>query len=170
MSDWEEEYNAEVVVNTKPKMSWDDEESDDNTNNVKEDWDDSEEEEEVKEVKKTEATTTAAPVKKNLTLKQKIAEKEAILKEQKAKKIALANRFLDGETEEERFERAQKEAGIQKAEFSELEADAPKKAPAKPVESIKPRLRAEFEEFHKLLATMILEQKVYKKRSGLVME
>jgi hypothetical protein len=37
-----------------------------------------------------------------------------------------------------------------------------KKAPGKPVESIKPRLRAEFEEFHKLLAAMILEQKVNK--------
>jgi hypothetical protein len=33
---------------------------------------------------------------------------------------------LDGETEEEKFERAQKEAGIKKAEFSELEADARK--------------------------------------------
>jgi hypothetical protein len=33
---------------------------------------------------------------------------------------------MDGETEEERFERAQKEAGIEKAEFSELEADARK--------------------------------------------
>jgi translation initiation factor 3 subunit J len=34
-----------------------------------------------------------------------------------------------------------------------------KKAPAKPVESIKPRLRKEFEEFQKLLTDMILEQK-----------
>lgn len=87
----EEEYEAEVVVNTKPKMSWDDEESDDNSNNVKEDWDDSDEEEEeqVKPVKKEETVAAPAPAKKNLTLKQKIAEKEAILKEQKAKKIAL---------------------------------------------------------------------------------
>lgn len=94
---------------------------------------------------------------------------------------------MDGETEEEKFERAQKEAGIKKAEFSELEADArtslflfylntttfinpkysiftAKKAPAKPVESIKPRLRAEFEEFQKLLTAMILEQKVLGKQ------
>ena len=89
----EEEYDAEVVVNTKPKMSWDEEESDDNnTNTVKEDWDDSEEEEETP--KKVEQKEAAAPVKKNLTLKQKIAEKEAMSKEQKAKKIALVNRYI----------------------------------------------------------------------------
>lgn len=126
-------------------MSWDDEESDDNNNNVKEDWDDSDDDNEEEEVKKP-AETVATPVKKNLTLKQKIAEKEAILKEQKAKKIALvssldyifynpflnvffllqAQKFMEGETEEERFEKAQKEAGIKKAEFSELEASARK--------------------------------------------
>lgn len=33
---------------------------------------------------------------------------------------------MEGETEEERFEKAQKEAGIKKAEFSELEASARK--------------------------------------------
>lgn len=71
-------------------MSWDDEESDDNSNNVKEDWDESEDEETKTEAKK-EAETIASPVKKNLTLKQKIAEKENILKEQRAKKIALVN-------------------------------------------------------------------------------
>jgi translation initiation factor 3 subunit J len=87
---------------------------------------------------------------------------------------------LDGETEEEKFERAQKEAGIKKAEFSELEAEArkymynikkcievlmchiffiAKKAPAKPVESIKPRTQADFNEFKKLLTDLILLQK-----------
>ncbi|KAI8072213.1 eukaryotic translation initiation factor 3 subunit J [Gilbertella persicaria] len=158
----EEEFDNDVVVNSKPKMAWDDEEdSDDNTNNVRESWDDSEEEEEQvpkkAEEKKTEAAK--APVKKNLTLKQKIAEKEALLKEQKAKKIALASRFMEGETEEERFERAQQEAGVKKAEFTGLEADAPKKVPAKPVESVKPRTRADFEEFKKLLTDLILQQK-----------
>jgi translation initiation factor 3 subunit J len=87
----EEEYDAEVVVNTKPKMSWDEEDSDDNNNEVKESWDDSEDEEEAASAKATEkkTETVTPPVKKNLTLKQKIAEKEAILKEQRAKKIAL---------------------------------------------------------------------------------
>ncbi|KAL7318124.1 hypothetical protein PS15m_004385 [Mucor circinelloides] len=161
MSDWEEEFDEEVVVNTKPKMSWDDEDSDDN-NNVKESWDDSEEEEEQeveqKKVEKKPETTTSAPPAKKMTLKQKIAEKEAALKEQKAKKIALANRFMEGETEEERFERAQQEAGIKKAEF-QGEEETPKKAPSKPVESLKPRYKSEFEEFQKLLTDLILEQK-----------
>jgi hypothetical protein len=31
---------------------------------------------------------------------------------------------MDGETEEEKFERAQKEAGIKKAEFVEADGDA----------------------------------------------
>ncbi|KAI9474053.1 MAG: translation initiation factor eIF3 subunit-domain-containing protein [Benjaminiella poitrasii] len=158
-----EDFNDEVVVSSRPKMAWDDEESDDNDNQVKESWDDSEEEEEkeeeVKPVKKAETVATKPPIKKNLTLKQKIAEKEALLKEQKAKKIALANRFLDGETEEERFERAQKEAGIKKQEHEEPAEEAPKKAPSKPVESLKPRTRADFEEFKQLLIDMILETK-----------
>ncbi|KAI8638626.1 translation initiation factor eIF3 subunit-domain-containing protein [Parasitella parasitica] len=153
-----EEFDQEVAVNTRPKMSWDEEDSDDNAN-VKESWDDSEEEEQAEEKKVEKSVETAAPtIKKKLTLKEKIAEKEAALKEQKAKKIALANRFMEGETEEERFERAQKEAGIEKAEFHE-EGDAPKKTPSKPVESIKPRYRSEFEEFQKLLTNLILEQK-----------
>ncbi|KAI7907603.1 translation initiation factor eIF3 subunit-domain-containing protein [Cokeromyces recurvatus] len=159
--DWTE-FNDEVVVNTRPKMAWDDEESDDNDNQVKESWDESEEEEEEKQVqpvKKTE-TVTKAPAKKNLTLKQKIAEKEALLKEQKAKKIALANRFLEGETEEEKFERAQKEAGIKKEESDDIQVEeVSKKAPSKPVESIKPRTRADFEEFKQLLTDMILQTK-----------
>lgn len=84
---------------------------------------------------------------------------------------------MDGETEEEKFERAQKEAGIKKADFSELEAEArkciykftsessdwyvfiAKKAPTKPVESIKPRTQADFNEFKKLLTDLILKQK-----------
>lgn len=37
-----------------------------------------------------------------------------------------------------------------------------KKAPSKPVESIKPRYRSDFEEFQKLLTNLILEQKVNK--------
>lgn len=91
----EEEYEVDVVVNTKPKMSWDEEDSDDNANQVKESWDDSEEEEGQEEspakAAEKKAETVKAPVKKNLTLKQKIAEKEAILKEQRAKKIALVS-------------------------------------------------------------------------------
>lgn len=35
-----------------------------------------------------------------------------------------------------------------------------KKAPSKPVESLKPRYKSEFEEFQKLLTDLILEQKV----------
>jgi translation initiation factor 3 subunit J len=85
----EEEYDAEIAVNTKPKMSWDEEDSDDNTNEVKESWDDSEEEEVPVKTTEKKTETVAPPVKKNLTLKQKIAEKEAALKEQRAKKIAL---------------------------------------------------------------------------------
>lgn len=38
------------------------------------------------------------------------------------------------------------------------------KPPAKPVESIKPRLRADFVELQKLLTDMILKQKVKKKK------
>ncbi|KAI9256695.1 eukaryotic translation initiation factor 3 subunit J [Sporodiniella umbellata] len=146
MSDWEE---FETQVNTgsnKPKMAWDDEDAEDD---VKESWD-SDEEAVVPE-------ETKAPVKKNLTLKQKIAEKEALLKEQKKKKAALANRFLDGETEEEKFERVQKEAGVKKEQMDSGEGTA-KKAPSKPVESLKPRTRAEFEEFRQLLTDLILEQ------------
>ncbi|KAI8354161.1 eukaryotic translation initiation factor 3 subunit J [Blakeslea trispora] len=158
MSDWEEEFDNEVIASNKPKMAWDDEESDDNTSNVKESWDDSEEEQEAPKQVEEKKTETAKPVKK-MTLKQKIAEKEALLKEQKAKKIALASRFMEGETEEERFERAQKEAGIKKAEFGESEPEATKKVPAKPVESVKPRTRADFEEFKKLLTDLILQQK-----------
>ncbi|OBZ88516.1 Eukaryotic translation initiation factor 3 subunit J [Choanephora cucurbitarum] len=159
MSDWEEEFDNEVVASNKPKMAWDDEDSDDSTSNVKESWDDSEEEVEESPKQVAEKKTEAAKPGKKMTLKQKIAEKEALLKEQKAKKIALASRFMEGETEEERFERAQKEAGIKKAEFGESEPEAPKKAPAKPVESVKPRTRADFEEFKKLLTDLILQQK-----------
>ncbi|KAG1081916.1 hypothetical protein G6F42_022764 [Rhizopus arrhizus] len=65
---------------------------------------------------------------------------------------------MEGETEEERFERAQQEAGIKKAEF-QGEEETPKKAPSKPVESLKPRYKSEFEEFQKLLTDLILEQK-----------
>ncbi|KAI8889091.1 translation initiation factor eIF3 subunit [Backusella circina FSU 941] len=159
MSDWEEEFDAEPVVSTRPKMAWDDEDVDDNE--VNEDWDDSASEEEKKEeetvVKKAEPVQ-APPPKKGLTLKQKIAEKEAALKEQKKKKAALANRFLEGETEEERFERAQKEAGIEKQEFKGVEEETTKKPPAKPVETLKPRTRADFEEFKKLLTDLILEK------------
>jgi translation initiation factor 3 subunit J len=82
----EEEFDAEPVASTKPKMAWDDEDVDDN--DVKEDWDDSGSEEEVAP-KKEEQPKQAAPPKKALTLKQKIAEKEAALKEQKKKKMAL---------------------------------------------------------------------------------
>ncbi|KAG0737453.1 hypothetical protein G6F57_012777 [Rhizopus arrhizus] len=157
MSDWEEEFEVQVnnnKSNNKPKMAWDEEDAEDD-NSVKESWDDSEEEEEAP--KKTEQKTVTPPVKKNLTLKQKIAEKEALLKEQKKKKAALANRFLDGETEEEKFERVQKEAGIKKEEMEGSEGVA-KKAPSKPVESLKPRTRADFEEFRQLLTDLILQQ------------
>ncbi|KAG1438884.1 hypothetical protein G6F56_012488 [Rhizopus delemar] len=149
MSDWEEEFDTQVQATSKPKMAWDDEDAEED---VKESWDS--EEEEV-----PQKTEPQAPVKKNLTLKQKIAEKEALLKEQRKKKAALANRFLDGETEEEKFERIQKEAGVKKQEMEASEA-VPKKAPAKPVESLKPRTRAEFEEFRQLLTDLILEQSV----------
>ncbi|CAO3698684.1 unnamed protein product [Rhizopus microsporus] len=155
MSDWEEEFEqVNKVASTKPKMAWDDEDAEDINNNVKEDWDESEEEEPKKE-QKVETKTVTPPVKKNLTLKQKIAEKEALLKEQKKKKAALANRFLDGETEEEKFERVH---GIKGGEGEgEETAEAPKKAPSKPVESLKPRTRADFEEFRQLLTDMILQ-------------
>ncbi|KAG1178125.1 hypothetical protein G6F70_003593 [Rhizopus microsporus] len=151
----EEEFEqVNKVASTKPKMAWDDEDAEDINNNVKEDWDESEEEEPKKE-QKVETKTVTPPVKKNLTLKQKIAEKEALLKEQKKKKAALANRFLDGETEEEKFERVH---GIKGGEGEgEETAEAPKKAPSKPVESLKPRTRADFEEFRQLLTDMILQ-------------
>lgn len=88
--------------------------------------------------------------------------------------IHQANRFLDGETEEEKFERVQKEAGIKKEEMEGSEGvgklscshstDAysfiAKKAPSKPVESLKPRTRADFEEFRQLLTDLILQQSV----------
>ncbi|KAI8984485.1 eukaryotic translation initiation factor 3 subunit J [Mycotypha africana] len=176
----EEEFDKEeVVISNRPKMAWDDEEESDDDNNkkntVKESWDDSGDEWDDEEKdggvfeddlfsaaapKKAAATTTTAPAKK-MTLKQKIAEKEAKLQEQKAKKIALANRFLDGETEEERFERAQKEAGLHKSEGDENgeEVEVKKKEPSKPVASCKPRTQKEFEEFKKLLVDLILDQK-----------
>lgn len=89
----EEEFDAEeVVVSTRPKMAWDDEESDGNES-VKEDWDDSEEEEVPAQKVEKKAEPVKAPAKK-MTLKQKIAEKEALLKEQKAKKIALVKKIL----------------------------------------------------------------------------
>ncbi|KAI8970528.1 translation initiation factor eIF3 subunit-domain-containing protein [Pilobolus umbonatus] len=156
--DWTVPITLATLVSTifsKPKMSWDDEDSDDNNDNVKESWDS---DDEVPVVTNTpEKKTEGTQVKKALTLKQKIAEKEEALKEQKKKKVELANRFLDGETEEEKVERLQKEAGIKKGEFIQPGEETAKKAPTKPVESIKPRTRADFEEFKKLLIDMILE-------------
>lgn len=81
---------------------------------------------------------------------------------------------MDGETEEEKFERVQKEAGIKKEEMEgsegvgKLSCSHPtdaysfiaKKAPSKPVESLKPRTRADFEEFRQLLTDLILQQSV----------
>ncbi|ORX55130.1 translation initiation factor eIF3 subunit [Hesseltinella vesiculosa] len=158
MSDWEEE--EEVQVNVAPKANqWDDEDAEDD---VKDNWEDSDEEEAPKE---------APVIKKKVPLAQRIAEKKAAeaakKKELEAKKAAMVGsqnkaERAENETEEERFERKQRERQMQlesdMANATDLFAGVAV-TPAKTgdsVESMKPKTRVEFEAYRKKLTEMIL--------------
>ncbi|CAO3652684.1 unnamed protein product [Cunninghamella blakesleeana] len=153
MSDWEEEQEIEVSIPVKKK--WEDEDEEDD---VKDDWEDSDEEEKPQEKK------PAPVIKKKVPLAQKIAEKkaaeEARKKEIEEKKAAMAARGA-AETEEEKFEKKQRERQL------ELESDmnhatdlfagvSVSKPSTESIESMKPKTRVEFENYRKRLSEMIV--------------
>ncbi|KAI9268072.1 eukaryotic translation initiation factor 3 subunit J [Phascolomyces articulosus] len=154
MSDWEDEKDFEVAVPKKSK--WDDEDVEDD---VKDDWEEESSDEEQKEEKKL------PPVRKKVPLAQKIAEKKAAEEERKkeieAKKAAI--RAREDETEEEAFERKQRERQLQ------IEADmnsatdlfsgasiSKDKKPTGSIEDFKPKTRVEYNDYAKRLAEIIL--------------
>ncbi|KAF9585021.1 Translation initiation factor 3 subunit J component [Lunasporangiospora selenospora] len=98
MSDWENDDVIEAPVIPKKKQ-WDDEDVDED--DVKDEWDaSSESEEEVKPV------VVKAPKK---TLTEKIAERNAEAEKRKQAALAKIAKIPEDETEEERFERRQRE-------------------------------------------------------------
>ncbi|KAI9280440.1 eukaryotic translation initiation factor 3 subunit J, partial [Sporodiniella umbellata] len=150
MSDWEEEIDIQVAA--PKKNQWDDEDVEDD---VKDDWEDSEEEK--PEVKKV----AAAPIKKKVPLKQKIAEKQAA-EEQKKKELEEKKKQgqSDDDEEEDAYERAQRLRQL------ELEADmisatdlfkgvSIEDMKGKPIEEWKPKNRVELDTYRKRLVEII---------------
>ncbi|KAF9159866.1 Translation initiation factor 3 subunit J component [Actinomortierella ambigua] len=102
MSDWENEDDIQApVIPTKGK--WDDEDASDD--DVKDEWDASESESEK------EQKPAPPPPKPKKTLAEKIAERNAEAEKKKQAMMAkqAANKAPEDETEEERFERRQRE-------------------------------------------------------------
>ncbi|KAI8600540.1 translation initiation factor eIF3 subunit [Dissophora ornata] len=154
MSDWENDDVIEAPV-IPAKKQWDDEDVEDN--DIKEDWDASSESESEEEVK--------APVVKpaKITLTERIAQRnaEAELKKQ----AALEKRALvpENETEEEKFERRQREknaiieSDIANAAdlFSGVRVTDGVVAAASKLETMKPKTKDQFTEFATELVTLI---------------
>lgn len=126
MSDWENDFDEEEPVVPIIKKKWDDEDVEDD---IKESWEESDEEEE-------KPKPAAAPAKKKIPLAQKIAERQAEEERKKqeleAKRIALVciwwfcagkrtklTRLVlqagrqQPETDEEAFERKEREKRLQ---------------------------------------------------------
>ncbi|KAG0225771.1 Translation initiation factor 3 subunit J component [Actinomortierella wolfii] len=157
MSDWENEDNIQApVIPTKGK--WDDEDASDD--DVKDEWDASESESEP------EQKRAPPPPKPKKTLAEKIAEREAEAEKKKQALLAkqAANKAIENETEEERFERRQREknamieSDIANAAdlFSGVKLSTEGTATgASKIETMKPKTKDEFSEFTKELVAII---------------
>ncbi|KAI9226244.1 MAG: eukaryotic translation initiation factor 3 subunit J [Piptocephalis tieghemiana] len=161
MADWEDETNSTKPTLVAPKTSkWDDEDASDE--DVKDAWDDSEEESE------DEAPKAPPPQpKKKVPLSQRIAERNA---ENARKKEEMAARQSAAqadtavqETEEELFERRQREKRMQEASDLENAVDlfggvsVKDQDTASKITTLTPKSKEEFDEFAKLLVARIQE-------------
>ncbi|KAF9101780.1 Translation initiation factor 3 subunit J component [Mortierella sp. AM989] len=151
MSDWENEDVIEAPV-IPAKKQWDDEDVEDD--DVKEDWDASSESEPEVEVK---APVAKAP---KVTLAEKIAQRNA--EAERKKQASLEKRALipENETEEELFERRQREKN------AIIESDIANAADlfssvkvtdgaASKLETMKPKTKDQFNEFTDELVALI---------------
>ncbi|KAG0301242.1 Translation initiation factor 3 subunit J component [Dissophora globulifera] len=154
MSDWDNDDAIEAPV-IPAKKQWDDEDVDDD--DVKEDWDASSESESEEEVK---APVVKAP---KVTLAEKIAQRNA--EAERKKQIALEKRALvpENETEEEKFERRQREknaiieSDLANAAdlFSGVRVTDGVVGPASNLELMKPKTKDQFNEFTTELVNLI---------------
>ncbi|KAJ9089956.1 Translation initiation factor 3 subunit J component [Entomophthora muscae] len=171
MSDWDASDSEPIVV-LPAKKTWDDEDVDDE---IKESWEDSEDE---------KPKVVAAP-KKKVPLAQKIAEREAKEKEEKAKKLleAKADKDLSAQELKERREaqrRLQEEADLQNAAdlFGDVAIKDTDKELIKENSSIERKLESlaesslktkeDFEKYSSLLAQLILNHKANRQYTGFV--
>ncbi|KAG2222590.1 hypothetical protein INT45_008709, partial [Circinella minor] len=149
----EKDFEVEVAIPKKTK--WDDEDVEDD---VKDDWEEESSDEEKKEDKQL------PPIRKKVPLAQKIAEKKAAEEERKkeieAKKAAI--RAREDETEEEAFERKQRERNLQIESDMNSATDlfsgvsVSKNNNSKSIEEFKPKTRVEYNDYAKRLAEIIL--------------
>ncbi|KAG0338270.1 Translation initiation factor 3 subunit J component, partial [Podila humilis] len=154
MSDWENDDVIEAPV-IPAKKQWDDEDAEDS--DVKEDWDASSESESEEEVK---APVVKAP---KVTLAQKIAERNAEAERKKELAMQKQSAVPERETEEEKFERRQREknaiieSDIANAAdlFSGLKTTGGVVTAASSLETMKPKTKDQFNEFTTELVTLI---------------
>ncbi|KAF9094112.1 Translation initiation factor 3 subunit J component [Mortierella sp. GBA35] len=154
MSDWENDDVIEAPV-IPAKKQWDDEDASDD--DIKEDWDASSESEE--EVAKP-APVAKAP---KVTLAEKIALRNAEAERKKEAAIAKQALVPEAETEEEKFERRQREknaiieSDIANAAdlFSGVKVTGGVVTPASDLETMKPKTKDQFNEYTKLLVDLI---------------
>ncbi|KAF9965271.1 Translation initiation factor 3 subunit J component [Mortierella alpina] len=154
MSDWENEDAIEAPV-MPPKQEWDDEDAEDD--DIKEDWDASSESESEEEVK------TPAVKAPKITLTEKIAQRNAEAERKKQAALEKIAKIPENETEEERFERRQREknaiieSDIANAAdlFSGVKVTDGVVTAASPLETMKPKTKEQFNEFTTELVKLI---------------
>ncbi|KAF9939493.1 Translation initiation factor 3 subunit J component [Mortierella antarctica] len=154
MSDWENEDAIEAPV-MPPKQEWDDEDAEDD--DIKEDWDASSESESEEEVK---APVVKAP---KITLAEKIAQRNAEAERKKQAALEKIAQIPENETEEEKFERRQREknaiieSDIANAAdlFSGVKVTDGVVTAASALETMKPKTKEQFNEFTTELVNLI---------------
>ncbi|KAG0003404.1 Translation initiation factor 3 subunit J component [Entomortierella chlamydospora] len=155
--DWVSKENDDVIEAPviPAKKQWDDEDVDDD--DIKEDWDASSESEPEKEVK--------APVVKppKITLAEKIAQRNAEAERKKQAMLEKKALIPENETEEEKFERRQREknaiieSDLANAAdlFSGLKVTDGVVTAASGLETMKPKTKEQFNEFSNELVALI---------------
>ncbi|KAG0056927.1 Translation initiation factor 3 subunit J component [Gryganskiella cystojenkinii] len=154
MSDWENDDVIEAPV-IPAKKQWDDEDVEED--DIKEDWDASSESE-----SEEEKVPVVKPVKK--TLAQKIAEREEEAERRKQAALEKVALIPENETEEEKFERRQREknaiieSDLANAAdlFSGVKvSDTGVVTSASKIETMKPKTKDQFNEFTTELVAII---------------
>ncbi|KAH7051857.1 translation initiation factor eIF3 subunit [Linnemannia elongata] len=154
MSDWENDDVIEAPV-IPAKKQWEDEDAD--SDDIKEDWDASSESESEEEAKPAPAP------KPKVTLAEKIAQRNAEAERKKEAAAAKAALVPERETEEEKFERRQREknaiieSDIANAAdlFSGVKVTDGVVTAASELETMKPRTKDQFNEFTTQLVALI---------------
>ncbi|KAI9299082.1 translation initiation factor eIF3 subunit [Neoconidiobolus thromboides FSU 785] len=169
MSDWDASDIEEPQIVIPKKKQWEDEDADDG---IKDSWEESDEEKPVVEVKK------------KVPLAQKIAEREARLKEEKERKALESKSEKDLTAEElkqrrEQQKRLQEEADLQNAAdlFGDLNledakavesAASPSAIPVALMQEKTPKTKAEFDNFAKEISEYILKNKANRNYGGMI--